>query len=206
METQTKPRIFTVDRKLVTDHEKLRKISEGCHAQGQTRVLLQGVFDMLHYGHVKYMEIAASLGKLFVGVDDDAMVRQNKGGKDRPFDTLEKRQQILAALEAVSYIIPHRADQPNTIIAEIVRPEIMVISKSSKQYAKGEETFEEMMRREYLLPGYVGEIVVLDPQTADSTTEKMRILMKSGMREISDEMMAAFKVILDKHLTGDANA
>jgi len=89
-------------------------------------VFTNGCFDILHRGHVAYLEQAAELGNsLVVGVnDDDSVRRQNKGGR-RPINTLEDRAAILAALASVDLVVPFAEDTPLMLITA-VQPDHLV--------------------------------------------------------------------------------
>jgi D-beta-D-heptose 7-phosphate kinase/D-beta-D-heptose 1-phosphate adenosyltransferase len=88
-------------------------------------VFTNGVFDLLHPGHVRYLQQARALGDmLVVGLNSDASVRRNKGA-DRPFNPGAERAEVLAALECVEAVVMFDEDTP----AEIVRacqPDILV--------------------------------------------------------------------------------
>lgn len=88
-------------------------------------VFTNGVFDILHRGHVEYLTKAKSFGDvLIVGVNSDASVRRLKGA-ERPVQKLADRAAILMALEAVDYVIPFSEDTPAKLI-EKVRPDVLV--------------------------------------------------------------------------------
>lgn len=204
MEPNTKPKpIFSIDRKLVKSRERLKSIADGYHAQECICILVQGVFDLLHLGHIKYLELAKSQGgntKLFVGVDDDAMAKKNKDD-DRPYDPLSERLAVVAGLESVDHVIARSIDEPNTSVAEIIKPDIMIISSSSTQYVKegDTETFEEQMRREYQTPGFVTEIVILEPQSSNSTTAKILKFKKSGKKDGAKELADAIVALAEEY-------
>lgn len=89
-------------------------------------VFTNGCFDILHRGHVAYLEEAASFGQsLIIGVNSDASVRRLKKGPGRPVNPLEDRLAILAALGCVSLVIPFDEDTPLALIKQ-VRPEHLV--------------------------------------------------------------------------------
>ena len=89
-------------------------------------VLTNGVFDILHRGHVTYLAQARALGaSLVVAVNSDASVRQLRKGEDRPLNNEANRAAVLAALESVSMVTVFSAKVP-LIVLEIVRPEIYV--------------------------------------------------------------------------------
>ncbi len=92
-----------ISQKIKTLNE-LIKIVEKLKKQNKKIITTNGVFDILHYGHVKYLEGAKKLGSiLIVGVNTDESVKQNKGDK-RPINDEKSRLSILAALESVDYV------------------------------------------------------------------------------------------------------
>lgn len=89
-------------------------------------VLTNGVFDVLHRGHVTYLSQARALGaSLVVAVNSDASVRQLSKGDDRPVNTEADRAAVLAALESVSIVTVFSEKVP-LLVLEIVRPDIYV--------------------------------------------------------------------------------
>ena len=88
-------------------------------------VFTNGCFDILHRGHVAYLEEAAALGRLIVGVNSDASVRRLGKGADRPVNALEDRMALLAALASVSLVTPFDDDTPLALIGTI-RPDYLV--------------------------------------------------------------------------------
>ena len=110
--------------KLKTPKE-LKRIISSLKARGKTIVFTNGCFDLLHYGHVKYLEGAKKKGDiLVVAINSDASVRRIKGGK-RPFVGEKDRQKIIAALEAVDYAIIFDEDTPLETI-KLLKPDILV--------------------------------------------------------------------------------
>jgi D-glycero-beta-D-manno-heptose 1-phosphate adenylyltransferase len=89
-------------------------------------VFTNGVFDVLHRGHVTYLDRAKGLGaSLVVAVNSDASVRRLGKGRDRPLNSLADRMAVLAALAAVDLVVPFEADTPCELIASC-RPDILV--------------------------------------------------------------------------------
>jgi D-glycero-beta-D-manno-heptose 1-phosphate adenylyltransferase len=110
-------------RKLVTDWAEL---PSRLAALPRPLVFTNGCFDILHVGHVDYLDRAAALGaSLVVGVNGDASVRRQGKGNDRPINPLADRMAVLAALEAVSLVVAFDADTPLALI-QAVRPEHLV--------------------------------------------------------------------------------
>ena len=95
------------------------------HSTGQRIVFTNGCFDILHPGHVIYLEQAAALGDiLFIGVNSDESVRGLKG-TSRPINALGDRLTVLSALASVDYVVPFAESTPIELI-KIVRPDIYV--------------------------------------------------------------------------------
>jgi rfaE bifunctional protein nucleotidyltransferase chain/domain len=89
-------------------------------------VFTNGVFDLLHPGHVEYLEAARALGAgLVVGVNSDASVRRLAKGPDRPLFPLEARVRVLAGLAAVDRVVSFEDDTPLTLIRAL-RPDVLV--------------------------------------------------------------------------------
>src|ERR671918_2661970 len=94
-------------------------------ARGLTVVFTNGVFDLLHPGHVRYLRDARALGDaLIVAINSDRSVRANKGG-GRPVNPEGERAEILRALEAVDAVTIFDEDTPHAIITAI-QPDILV--------------------------------------------------------------------------------
>ena len=92
---------------------------------GQRIVFTNGVFDLLHPGHVRYLEAARALGDtLIVGLNADESVRRNKG-PHRPINPEQERAEMLAALECVDAVVVFAEDTPDQII-RLVAPDVLV--------------------------------------------------------------------------------
>ena len=96
-----------------------------CRANGKKVVFTNGCFDILHVGHVKYLQIAKSFGDiLIVGLNSDASVTRLKG-PTRPVNIAEDRAYLLAALEAVDFVVPFAEDTPYDLI-KMIQPDVLV--------------------------------------------------------------------------------
>ena len=95
-------------------------------ALAKPRVFTNGVFDVLHRGHVTYLEQARALGaSLVVAVNTDESVRRLGKGDDRPLNALDDRMAMLAALASVDLVVPFDGDTPRELIVACL-PEILV--------------------------------------------------------------------------------
>jgi D-beta-D-heptose 7-phosphate kinase / D-beta-D-heptose 1-phosphate adenosyltransferase len=100
-------------------------LSKELKAKGKKLVFTNGCFDILHVGHVKYLETAKSFGDILVlGLNSDVSVRRLKGAT-RPINTQEDRAYTLAALESVDYVVLFEDDTPYDLI-KVVNPHILV--------------------------------------------------------------------------------
>jgi D-beta-D-heptose 7-phosphate kinase / D-beta-D-heptose 1-phosphate adenosyltransferase len=94
-------------------------------ARGERVVLTNGCFDILHAGHVSYLEEAKSCGdRLIVAVNDDDSVRRLKG-VPRPINSLADRMAVLAGLASVDWVVPFSEDTPAELIGKVV-PDVLV--------------------------------------------------------------------------------
>jgi D-beta-D-heptose 7-phosphate kinase / D-beta-D-heptose 1-phosphate adenosyltransferase len=94
-------------------------------ARGERVVMTNGVFDILHAGHVSYLEEAKSCGdRLIVAVNDDDSVRRLKGSS-RPLNPLADRMAVLAGLAAVDWVVPFAEDTPAELIGKVL-PDVLV--------------------------------------------------------------------------------
>lgn len=112
-------------RRGVIDLDDLLPILEVARAEGETIVATNGCFDILHPGHVDYLQRARELGdRLLVLVNSDASVQRLKGS-ERPINALPQRMLMLAALECVDWVVSFEEDTPRDVIGRVL-PDILV--------------------------------------------------------------------------------
>jgi D-beta-D-heptose 7-phosphate kinase/D-beta-D-heptose 1-phosphate adenosyltransferase len=129
-------------------------------AEGKTIVFTNGVFDLLHPGHVRYLQVARSLGDaLVVGLNSDRSVRANKG-PDRPITSESDRAEILAALSCVDAVAVFDEETPHDIIAA-VQPDVLV---------KGADWAENAIVGRDIVEARGGRVVRLAVEQGHSTT------------------------------------
>jgi D-beta-D-heptose 7-phosphate kinase/D-beta-D-heptose 1-phosphate adenosyltransferase len=105
--------------------DELLGVREGLRAAGKTLVFTNGVFDLLHVGHVRYLAAARALGDaLVVAINSDRTVRELKGDR-RPVINESERAEVLAALRFVTYVTVFDDVSPRTLIAELL-PDVLV--------------------------------------------------------------------------------
>lgn len=126
-------------------------------AAGRRIVFTNGVFDLLHPGHVRYLDHARSLGDLLiVGLNADASVRRNKGS-GRPITPQGERAEVLAALECVDAVVIFEQDTPAEIV-RLVQPDILVKGADwPADQIVGRDTVEARGGRVVLVPVEPGQ-------------------------------------------------
>ena len=149
--------------------EEIAALARNWKACGEKVVFTNGCFDILHVGHVTYLEKARNLGKhLIVGLNTDASVRRLKG-ETRPLVHELDRARVLAAIACVDSVVLFDQDTPTELIEQI-RPDILVKG--------GDYTPEQVAGREY-----AGEVRIIDFEDGYSTTgvvEKIANMVKEG--------------------------
>ena len=135
---------------------RLEREREGCHRI----VFTNGVFDIIHRGHVTYLNQAKALGHvLVVGVNMDETVRKLKG-PTRPINSLEDRVQVLAGIDAVDFVIPFGEDTPAELLS-ILKPDMFV---------KGGDYTRETLPEAQVVESYGGTVHLLPYVENRSTT------------------------------------
>lgn len=130
-------------------------------AQGKKIVFTNGCFDLLHVGHVRYLQEARSLGDaLVVGVNSDDSVKRLKG-PTRPVQTESDRAEILAALAAVDFTVIFTEDTPENLIKK-VHPDILVKG--------GDWKIDQIVGAPFVL-SYGGQVMSLQFVDGKSTTK-----------------------------------
>ena len=145
-------------------------------AAGQTIVFTNGVFDLLHPGHIRYLQQARRLGDaLVVGVNSDRSARRNKG-TGRPITPEAERAEILSALDCVDAVVIFDEDTPHAIIAAL-QPDVLV---------KGSDWAEDAIVGRDIVEARGGRVVRVEIEPGYSTSriiERIRI-GESGNRVI----------------------
>ncbi|EED36305.1 bifunctional protein HldE [Luminiphilus syltensis NOR5-1B] len=107
------------------DRPSLLRLVEQARLNGERVVMTNGCFDLLHAGHVAYLEAARALGdRLIVALNDDASVARLKG-PERPINPLDSRARVLSGLRSVDWVVPFEEDTPANLIADVL-PDVLV--------------------------------------------------------------------------------
>lgn len=152
---------------IVSIHALKRQIA-AARARGEKVVMTNGCFDILHAGHVQYLEQARSLGdKLIVAVNSDDSVSRLKG-PERPINQLEQRMAVMSGLSSVDWVVPFGKDSVDDTPAELIKellPDILVKG--------GDYTAEDVAGGEAVINNG-GEVIILGFLDGCSTTNIVR--------------------------------
>ena len=146
-----------------------RSLRDQLNAAGKKLVFTNGSFDILHRGHVTYLEFARSQGDaLVVGLNSDASVRRYKG-PTRPVNGQEDRALVLAALRAVDAVVIFDEDEPRPLIEKIL-PHVLVKGSDWAHYVSGRDVVE----------AHGGRVVLADMVEGRSTSNVIDRILKTG--------------------------
>jgi D-beta-D-heptose 7-phosphate kinase/D-beta-D-heptose 1-phosphate adenosyltransferase len=168
---------FSENPKEVHDRDLLAQLIRVLKSTGKRIVFTNGCFDILHRGHVSYLQQAAALGDLLiVGVNTDESIRRLKGS-ERPINTLDDRMAVLAALNCVTYIVPFHEETPIDLI-RIIQPDI---------YVKGADYTLERLPEARVVQELGGRVELIPFVHDRSTTQ---IIKK--IKEFDSDSLASF--------------
>ena len=138
---------FGPEKKIVSSRALARLLSRE-RAKGRRVVFTNGVYDLIHAGHVTLLARAKKLGDLLVvGLNSDASVRRLKGPQ-RPIAAEKDRALVVAALEPVDYVTFFKEDTPYALIG-VLRPDILV---KGGDYAPGEIVGRDLVKKVVRIP------------------------------------------------------
>jgi len=142
--------------------EDLKSIVDKLKDEKKKIVSTNGVFDILHLGHIRYLKDAKKLGDvLIVGINADSSVKKLKG-QNRPLNCELDRAETIAALECVDYVVIFDTDDPISIL-EVIRPKIHVKG--------GDYVFNRIVEKD-VVEKYGGKVKLI-PETVGYSTSKL---------------------------------
>ena len=154
---------------VLTEADLLSVVSDA-KARGERMVMTNGCFDILHAGHVRYLQQARNMGdKLIVAVNDDDSVKKLKG-EGRPVNTLNNRMQLLAALEMVDWVVAFSDDTPESLICSVMPNKLV----------KGGDYKPEEIAGFECVTANGGEVVVLDYHEGLSTSNTIQAIIDNS--------------------------
>ena len=151
----------------ILDEDQLRAALDNERKSGRTIAFANGCFDVLHVGHIRYLQDAAKVADvLVVGVNGDGSVRELKG-EGRPVMPEDERAEIIAAIRGVSYVTIFHDESPGRLLQSL-RPDFQ---------AKGTDYTAETVPEAEIVKAYGGKVVITGDPKDHSTSgilEKMR--------------------------------
>jgi D-beta-D-heptose 7-phosphate kinase/D-beta-D-heptose 1-phosphate adenosyltransferase len=148
----------------IFDQDTLQVQLDAARAEGERIVMTNGCFDILHLGHIDYLEKARALGdRLIVAVNDDASVKRLKGA-NRPVNPLETRMRMLTALGCVDWVVPFSADSPERLYCQLL-PDVLV---------KGGDYTEDQVAGGDCVKAAGGTVQIVDFLSGHSTTDLIK--------------------------------
>lgn len=155
------------ERGIVTEDQLLMAL-EDARASGEKIVFTNGCFDILHAGHVGYLEEARKQGdRLVLAVNSDESIRRLKGSA-RPINPLDRRMAVLAGLESVDWVISFDEDTPERLLRRI-KPDVLV---------KGGDYSEDQVIGNQIVKAYNGSVKVLSFYDNCSTTSIVNKILR----------------------------
>ncbi len=152
----------------IKEKKDLTKIIKNLKAKEKRIIFTNGCFDLLHVGHVRYLEEAKALGEvLVIGVNSDASVREIKG-PERPILPVEERVEILSSLECVDYVTVFDEADPLLLITSLL-PNVLV---------KGGDWTKEQIVGGEMVEKSGGEVVIIPFVQGVSTSNLIETILK----------------------------
>jgi D-beta-D-heptose 7-phosphate kinase/D-beta-D-heptose 1-phosphate adenosyltransferase len=174
----------------IPDYVALTRKIEALRELGQKIVLTQGVYDLLHIGHVRYLEAAKAEGDiLVVAVDSDALTKKRKG-PNRPIVPEQERLEMLAGVRCVDIITIRDVHHGINDSIFAIKPDVLITSETTADFS------EETKRT---LEEHCGKIMTLPAQATISTTARLRNLAIDGAQDLADKI----KEVIENHMRVD---
>jgi D-beta-D-heptose 7-phosphate kinase/D-beta-D-heptose 1-phosphate adenosyltransferase len=175
--------------RFISNTKDLVRIVESLKVLGHKVVLAQGVYDLIHEGHARYLQLAKNHGdQLIVGIDSDALTKQRKG-PSRPIVPERERIEMLLHLRHVDYVVLRDINKDTNYLTKLIKPDILITSSTTQDFGK---------QIRDTLKSYCGKIVVLPAQSTTSTTARIRQLTIDGASSLAEEINKLTKDFIQK--------
>jgi rfaE bifunctional protein nucleotidyltransferase chain/domain len=151
---------------------ELRSIVTGLRSAGKTVVFANGCFDLIHVGHVRYLQGARAQGDaLIVGINSDACVRKLKG-EGRPLFPEKERAEIIASLQCVDFVLIFESPTVDPVLMEL-QPDV---------HAKGTDYSETSVPERQTVLSYGGRVTIVGDPKDHSSRDLIRLLVSKARR------------------------
>lgn len=150
----------------IKTRDELQQICDEAHASGRRVAFANGCFDLLHVGHVRYLQAARAEGDLLVvGINGDASVRKLKG-ENRPLQNEQDRALLIAALHSVDFVVAFPEDTVEGLLLTL-KPDV---------HCKGTDYTEDTVPEREVVKSYGGRVAIVgDPKDHDSSALLARL-------------------------------
>mgnify|MGYP000081192479 CR=1 FL=1 len=173
--------------RFIPNFDELKEVVERLKDEGKTIVLISGVYDLIHIGHARFLEMGKQKGDiLIVGVDSDELTKKRKG-PSRPLVPEDERIEMLSHLRHVDIITLYKPGQDNFECIEKIQPHKIIISETTKDIKP--EMLEQIEK-------YKIEKILLSAQAKVSTTERYRQITMDGGKELGEKVIT----VIQNHL------
>ncbi len=172
--------LVSLEDRTANNLEDLSRVVSVFRGAGLKIVFTAGTWDLLHDGHINYLKKGRELGDvLIVAVETDALTRSRKG-PGRPIVPEKERLFTLSEQRCVDLVILQSSFEEFDQMLELVRPDSLLLSSSTKDRDEARvKQFKE----------FCTEVVILPPQSSNSTTARIRKTMIDGGKELLDQLM-----------------
>ena len=146
---------------------ELQRLCADAHSNGRTVVLCNGCFDLIHVGHIRYLQVAKSLGNLLlVAINSDASVRALKGC-GRPLQPQEDRAEIIASLECVDFVTIFDEETVASLL-KVLRPDF---------HAKGTDYTSDTVPERDVARSYGGSVAIVGDTKSHASRDLIRTIL-----------------------------
>ncbi len=183
-----------IDRRIVREITKMKKIVDSLRTLGLKIVLAQGSYDLVHIGHARYLELAKSHGDiLVVGVDNDEKIRKRKG-PERPVVPETERLEMVSHLRPVDLVYLKKCKDPRWQLIKTVCPDVLIATKDTYSTKEVKE-----------LKKYCAKVIVLERMATTSTSAKIRHLQIGTAQKLERALTPKLIKTLQEALLGIPN-
>ena len=171
------------EERFIPDYDKLGELVRYWKEMNLKIVLTSGSFDIIHRGHMAYLEVASQFGDLLVvGVDSDEKIKKRKG-PNRPVVDEDERWKTLCHQRGVSVVTLKSADEQRWQLIKVVRPDVLVVSEDTSMTPEEIQELEE---------NFCGEVKVMPRMAETTTSARLRKLFLDMSSRIKDALEEAF--------------
>jgi D-glycero-beta-D-manno-heptose 1-phosphate adenylyltransferase len=159
--------MFFNPKEKIKSIEEIKEISSRIHSTGHKIVLVNGCFDLIHAGHIRYLQHARELGDLLIlAINSDACVRKLKG-PGRPLQSEKDRAEILASLDCVDHVLIFNEPTVDSVLMEL-RPDI---------HAKGTDYTADSVPERATVLSYGGQTAIVGDAKNHSTQDLIQTIL-----------------------------